>query len=120
MVDRNELWAQTEELADLLTQCPELEAYRVAEMNMKNHPEAQSLLRRLRDLHEEIGEFAARNVPEAYYKHLVEESESLLGKLEKIPLVAEFQRAQDAVNELLQAVTNRLAKAVSEDEAPRS
>jgi cell fate (sporulation/competence/biofilm development) regulator YmcA (YheA/YmcA/DUF963 family) len=113
MIDRNELWAQAEELAELIAQCPEIAAYRAAEGKLSVNLEAQALIRRLRELNDEIGDFQARRVPEAYYQHLVQESESILEKLEKIPDVVEFQAAQAAVNELLTQVTGRLAEAVT-------
>jgi cell fate (sporulation/competence/biofilm development) regulator YmcA (YheA/YmcA/DUF963 family) len=113
MIDRNELWAQAEELAELIAQCPEIAAYRAAEGKLSVNVEAQALIRRLRELNDEIGDFQARRVPEAYYQHLVQESESILEKLEKIPDVVQFQAAQAAVNELLSQITGRLAEAVT-------
>lgn len=113
MVDRNELWAQAEELAELLLQCPEIARYREAEARMNANAQATAMIRKLRELQEEIADFQARRVPEAYYKHLVAESESLLDKLEKIPEVKAFQEAQAAVNDLLQAITGRIAQVLT-------
>jgi cell fate (sporulation/competence/biofilm development) regulator YmcA (YheA/YmcA/DUF963 family) len=121
MTNHNELWAQTEELADLIIQAPEIAAYQAAEQRMKEHPTARQMMEKLKALQEEIAEYQARRVPPMHYIHLIKDSESLLEQLEKIPEVVEFQRTQAAVNELLQAVTNRLAKAVlrrvSDDES---
>jgi cell fate (sporulation/competence/biofilm development) regulator YmcA (YheA/YmcA/DUF963 family) len=112
MIDHNELWAQTEELADLIIQAPEITAFQEAEKNMQAHPEAKQMMNKLKALQEEVGEFQARQVPPKHYIHLLKDSESLLEELEKIPEVAEFQTAQTQLNDLLQAITNRLAKAV--------
>ncbi|GGI96927.1 hypothetical protein GCM10010885_03150 [Alicyclobacillus cellulosilyticus] len=111
-MDRNELWAEAEELADLLLKCPEIEAYLEAEASLREDAAAQAKMARLRELQEEIGTFQARQVPEAYYAHLIQEAESLLDELEKIPIVQAFLEAQQAVNDLLQEVTDRLAAAV--------
>jgi len=113
MVDRNELWAEAEELADLLMQSPEMRIYQQAEQAMKVNTAAVSMVMQLKDLQEQIGEFQARNVPESYYQSLADQSESLFEQLEKIKEVREFQVAQSAVNELLQAVTERLSQAVN-------
>ncbi|WP_067922203.1 YlbF family regulator [Alicyclobacillus shizuokensis] len=113
-MDRNELWVQAEELADMILQTPEIQRYQQAEARLQEHPQAQSLMRRLRSLHEQIKEFTVRKVPEAYYRHLTQESEAVLQELEQIPVVREFQQAQSAVNDLLQAVTERLGQAVQE------
>jgi cell fate (sporulation/competence/biofilm development) regulator YmcA (YheA/YmcA/DUF963 family) len=112
MINRNELWAETEELADLIIQAPELMSFQEAEQKMKSHPHAQSMIAELKVLQDEVVGFQARRVPPKHYVHLLKESESLMEQLEKIPEVMEFQNAQTAVNELLQAVTSRLAKAV--------
>ncbi|WP_067931624.1 YlbF family regulator [Alicyclobacillus kakegawensis] len=113
-MDRNELWMQAEELADMILQTPEIQRYQQAESRLQEHPQAQSLMRRLRSLHEQIEEFTVRKVPEAYYRHLTQESEAVLQELEQIPVVREFQQAQSAVNDLLQAVSERLGQAVQE------
>ncbi|MCL6631723.1 MAG: YlbF family regulator [Alicyclobacillus herbarius] len=113
-MDRNELWAQAEELADLILQTEEIQRYQAAEAKLQQHSEAQALIRRLRSVQEQIEEFAARKVPEAYYRHLTQESESLLEQLEKIPVVREFQEAQTAVNNLLQDVSEHLGRVVQE------
>lgn len=114
MINHNELWAETEELADLIIEAPEIKAYKDAEQRMKEHPTAQSKMKKLKELQEEIVEFQARRVPPKHYTHLMENSESLIEELEKIPEVAEFQQTQLRVNELLTNITTRLAKAVLE------
>ncbi|MDQ0191227.1 YlbF family regulator [Alicyclobacillus cycloheptanicus] len=114
MVDRNELWAEAEELADLIIQSPEIIQFKECELALKEVPEAQVMMAQLRELQEQIAEFQARRVPFEHYKHMMHDMESLLEKLENIPEVRKFQAAQSAVNDLLQAVTNQLAKAVLE------
>lgn len=114
MVDRNELWAQAEELAELIIQSPEVIDYQQAEQALKSTPRAQSLMTQLRDLQEQIAEFQVRKVPFEHYKHLMPDVESLLEKLETIPEVKQFETAQSAINELLEAVSNQLSKAVLE------
>ena len=112
MIDRNELLAQADELAEMIMQAPEIIAYQKAEQQMKAHPQAESLLRRVRELQEQVAEFQARNVPPMHFAYLLEETESLFEKLDMIPEVQAFQQAQTAVNQLLQSVTNRLARGV--------
>lgn len=114
MVDRNELWAEAEELADLIIQSPEIVRYQETEQALKQVPQAQAMMTQLRDLQEQIAEFQARRVPFEHFKHLMHDMESLLEQLENIPEVRQFQAAQAEVNELLQAVTNQLGKAVLE------
>lgn len=112
-MERNEIWAETEELADLLIQADEIQAFHEAEVNLKAHPQAARMMNELRELQEQVADFQARKVPPKHFIHLLQRSESLLQELENIPEVTEFQRAQSAVNDLLQSVTNRLALAVT-------
>lgn len=112
MVDRNELLAQANEIAELLLKTPEIAAYRLAEQNMKANPATESKIRKLRDLTDQVGEFRARNVPFKHYEHLLKDSESLLNELQSIPEVRAFQEAQTAINELLLSVTDRLSRGV--------
>lgn len=114
MVDRNELWAEAEELADLIIQSPEIIRYQTTEQALKDVPQAQTMMVQLRDLQEQIAEFQARRVPFEHFKHLMHDMESLLEQLDNIPEVRHFQAAQAEVNELLQSVSNQLAKAVLE------
>ncbi|MCL6445238.1 MAG: YlbF family regulator [Alicyclobacillus sp.] len=102
-----------QELADLIVEQPAIQRYREAEARMQSNPEALAMIRRLRDVQEEIGEYMSRRVPEQHYRHLMDESESILAKLESIPDVQAFVAAQTEVNELLQAVTARLSSALT-------
>lgn len=114
----NELLLQAEELADMIMEMPEVDAYKRAEADLQNCSEAQGMMRQLKDLQEQIADFTARNVPEQYYQHLSKESESLLEKLGTIPEVKAFQEAQSKVSSLLQEVSDRLASAVMKQVTP--
>ncbi len=111
-MDPNELWAETAELADLIIQSADVVAFQAAEMKMNAHPEVARLMVQLKETHEQIGDFQARHVPPKHYLHLLEQSESILHHLESIPEVIQFQNAQSSVNNLLQEISLRLAKAV--------
>lgn len=106
------LLAEAEQLADMLMQCQEVQEYRRTEASMNALPEVAALLRRLRDLQEQIGEFVSRNVPEEHFRSLQEDMDAALTKLEGIPEVTAFMAAQTRINDLIQAVTGRLASAL--------
>jgi len=112
MIDRNELLAQADDLAELIIQSPEIQKYKRAEEQMRAHHEALRILNRVQELQNQVAEFQARHVPPMHFSHLLEETESLFNKMETIPEVREFQESQNAVNDLLQSVTKRLANAV--------
>lgn len=120
MADHNDLLLQAEDLAEMIIQAPEVASYKKEEQKLRDNAEAQSLMTRVKDLQEQIADYSARNVPEQYYKSIVDESESLLEQLEKIPEVQSFQEAQNAINELLKDISDRLALAVLQHIAPQS
>lgn len=111
-MNQEELWAETDELARLIMESPEITAFHAAEKNLKEHVKASQMMAELRLLQEQVGEFQARKVPPKHYVHLLQQSESLMEALEKIPEVVAFQQCQQEVNTLLQSVTSRLAQAV--------
>jgi cell fate (sporulation/competence/biofilm development) regulator YmcA (YheA/YmcA/DUF963 family) len=112
MTDRNDLLTEADELAEMILQSPEIVKYKEAEKQMQSQPEATAMLRRVKELQEQVAEFQARNVPPLHFSYLLEETESIFAKLDMIPEVKAFQFSQTEVNDLLQAVTRRLARAV--------
>lgn len=111
-MNQEQLWAETDELAKLIMESTEIVSFHQAEKNLKEHVQASQMMAELRLLQEQVAEFQARNVPPKHYIHLLQQSESLMERLEKIPEVAAFQQSQQQVNDLLQSVTSRLAQAV--------
>lgn len=113
-MDRIHLLMEADELADLILQTPEVQAYRQAESALETNGEAKSLLRRLHELREQVAEFQARRVPPMHYSYLLEETDKLMEQLNTIPVVKTFEEAQEKMNALLDTVTSALANAVNE------
>lgn len=113
-LDRLNLLLQAEDLADLILKAPEVEAYRSAEAALQNHPEATSLIRRLRDLREQVAEFQARKVPPMHYAYLLEETEKIRDQMDMIPELKEYENAQQRMETLLDSITSRLSSAVQQ------
>ncbi|WP_067620672.1 YlbF family regulator [Alicyclobacillus acidiphilus] len=111
-MDRTELLLRAGELADLILDSPEAYAYQRADAELQAHPEAVNLLRRFRELREQVAEFQARRVPPMHYHYLLEETDKILQQLEGMPVVKAFEDAQASLNTLLEEVTARLANAV--------
>lgn len=108
---------EADQLAEMLINRPEIEAYQAAEARMIANPSVVADMRRLKEIQEQIGDFMSRNVPEAHYQHLQTEMESLLSHLEQVPEVAAFISAQSDVTNLIQAVTERLSRVL---ESPKT
>jgi cell fate (sporulation/competence/biofilm development) regulator YlbF (YheA/YmcA/DUF963 family) len=117
LLDRNEVWSQAHELGLLIASSPEVRRYQEAEAKMKSNPEATRLIAELRELQERIASlyhFGQRDLA----KPLEETAETLFQKLDAIPEVVAFKKAQQDVDELLQEVTRRIAAVVSDQIAP--
>ncbi|SDW62021.1 Cell fate regulator YmcA, YheA/YmcA/DUF963 family (controls sporulation, competence, biofilm development) [Alicyclobacillus hesperidum] len=112
-MDRNQLLVQASELADLIAESDEAAAYREAQARLSANREASALLRQFRDLREQVGKFQARKVPPLHYRHLLEKADALLSELNRIPDVQSFEAAERQLNDLLDAVTSRLAAAIA-------
>ncbi|WAH35552.1 YlbF family regulator [Alicyclobacillus dauci] len=113
-VDRVDLLVQADELADMILKTPEIQAFKQAEAAMEANGEAMNLLRRFRELREQVAEFQARQVPPMHYSYLLEETDQLMKKLEQIPEVKAFEDAQSKMNALLNAIASRLSAAVEQ------
>lgn len=111
-MDRLSLLLQADELADMILQLPEVQSYRETEAAMERNTDAMNLLRRFRELREQVAEFQARRVPPMHYASLLQETDELMAKLEEIPEVQAFEAAQERMNELFDAITARLKSAV--------
>lgn len=111
-MDRLNLLVQADELADLILQTPEVTAYREAEMALNRNGEATNLLRRLKELREQVAEFQARRVPPMHYAHLLEETDGLMKQMENIPELKAFETAQHRIEEMFDSITAVLTAAV--------
>lgn len=111
-MDRIDLLLQAGELADLILESPEVDAYRRANAALHEHREAVSFMRRLGELREQVAEFQARRVPPMHYRYLLEETDGIMQQLEHIPEVKAFEDAEAKLNALLDEVADRLSSAV--------
>lgn len=111
-MDRNDLLAEADDLAELILHTPELAAYRDAQAAMERNREAVHLLRKFHELREQVAEFQARRVPPMHYSYLLKETDEVLQKMEEIPEIKAYEQAQKELEELLTAVTDRLSSAV--------
>ncbi|SIS99925.1 YlbF family regulator [Alicyclobacillus vulcanalis] len=112
-MDRVVLWEKASELARLIADSEAAQGYREAKARLDESPEAQSLLRRFRELQEAVAEFQARRVPPMHYRHVIEEADRLLTEMRRLPEIAAFEQAERRLNELLDAVSSRLQRGLT-------
>ncbi|ACV58285.1 YlbF family regulator [Alicyclobacillus acidocaldarius] len=112
-MDRGVIWEKASELARLIADSEQARRYRDAKAKLDGSPEAQSLLRRFRELQEAVAEFQARRVPPMHYRHVIEEADRLLADMRRMPEIASFEEAERDLNQLLDAVSSRLQRGLS-------
>ncbi|WP_206831257.1 YlbF family regulator [Alicyclobacillus fructus] len=112
-MDRGALWEKAAELARLIADSEPARRYRDAKAKLDGSPEAQSMLRRFRELQEAVAEFQARRVPPMHYRHVIEEADRLLTEMRNVPEIAAFEQAERELNQLLDAVSSRLQQSLS-------
>ncbi|WP_206881300.1 YlbF family regulator [Alicyclobacillus mali (ex Roth et al. 2021)] len=112
-MDRGALWDKASELARLIADSEQAQRYRDAKVQLDGSPQAQSMLRRFRELQEAVAEFQARRVPPMHYRHVIEEADRLLAQMRGVPEIASYEQAERELNELLDEVSSRLQRALS-------
>jgi len=112
-LDRNEIWAQANELGQLILESPEVARFKECEQAMENDPEISSRLRRFRDLQDQLEKLSEYGTG-SHLDGLRSDIRTLSQELDAYPEVQAYKEAMATVDELLQAVTQLIASAISE------
>ncbi len=104
---------KTRELADLLMTSREVEFYRQAELKVNQHLRVQELIALIKKRQKEAVAFESFQNVQMVQK-IEGEMASLQDELDGIPIVQEFQQAQQDINYLLQLIMKIITDSVSE------
>ncbi|MDB5084511.1 MAG: hypothetical protein JWN30_1397 [Bacilli bacterium] len=119
MLDRNELWAQASELGQLLTESPQVVAFKAAQAALENKPAIKNLMNRLQEMQEQYQSLSQYGSG-PHLKGLEESIQAVLKELDQYPEVQTYKEAMHDVDVLLKEVTQLLASTLSENASPRS
>jgi cell fate (sporulation/competence/biofilm development) regulator YlbF (YheA/YmcA/DUF963 family) len=113
ILDRNEIWAQAHELGQLILESPEVIRFKEAEQTMEHHPVLSSKIRKFRDLQDEYDKLSEYSTG-SHLDGLRNDIRTLSQELDTYPEVQAYKAAMSEVDDLLQAVTQLVASAISE------
>lgn len=114
-LDRNEIWAQAFELGQLILESPEVLRFKEAEKTMDTHPEISSKVRKFRDLQEQY-ERLSEHGSGSHLDGLRQDITKLSAELDAYPEVKAYKEAMAQVDELLKAVTDKIASTIADQQ----
>ncbi|MCF6093135.1 YlbF family regulator [Microaerobacter geothermalis] len=113
VVNREQILKKAEELADLISNSPEVDIFKKAEAKIKINERVQTLISQIRKKQKQLVSYEHLKKDDLA-KKVEEEIERLQDELDSIPIVQEFKQTQVDINDLLQLITNVIANTVSE------
>lgn len=113
-LDMAEILTEAYQLADLILESEEAKRYLQLKERMNADSEVQKLLGEFRQKKEKFEEARRFGHYHPDYHAAKEEAESFREKLARHPLIAEFLRAEEQLDRLLNEVSRTIAHAVSE------
>lgn len=116
IVQQNPIIDKAQQLADLLARSEEMQRFRQAEDKITRHADAQALLFIVRAKRNAYSQTSLRHG----YDHPAAqkakaEYDEVLDRIAQIPLIDEFQEAQDEINDIVQGVLQTIVNTLSSD-----
>lgn len=105
---------KAQQLAELIQQTEEMQRYRQAQHKIERHADAQALLFNVKAKRNKFSQTSLRHG----YEHPAsvkaqQEYETILNQIAQIPLIDEYQVAQEEVNDMVQGVLQTLVGTLS-------
>ncbi len=110
---RSDILAKTHELANMIMTSREVEFYRQAEQKINENERVQGLISLIKKRQKEAVAFESFQNQKMVEK-IEGEIVTLQDELDSIPIVVEFQQAQQDINDLLQLIMRVITDSVSE------
>jgi cell fate (sporulation/competence/biofilm development) regulator YmcA (YheA/YmcA/DUF963 family) len=115
-LDRNEIWAQAFELGEMILRTPEVDHYRECERKLFENAELASKVSRFKEMQEQYDRLAEYSQG-PHLDSLRQDLKKLQEELDAYPEVQAYKAAMRKVDELLKAVTDKIAATISEKSA---
>ncbi|WP_157729563.1 YlbF family regulator [Tumebacillus algifaecis] len=113
ILDRNEIWAQAFELGEMILRTPEVDHYKKCEQQMNDNKELASMVAKFKEMQENYDRLAEYSQG-AHLDSLRQDMRKMQTELDAYPEVQAYKAAMGKVDELLQAVTGKIAATISE------
>ncbi|ARU62175.1 hypothetical protein CBW65_15060 [Tumebacillus avium] len=115
-LDRNEIWAQAFELGEMILRTPEVDHYKKCEEAMLANPELGAKVSKFKELQENYDRLAEYSQG-PHLDGLRQDMKRMQAELDAYPEVQAYKAAMQKVDELLRAVTDKIASTISETPA---
>ncbi|MFD2170948.1 YlbF family regulator [Tumebacillus lipolyticus] len=112
-LDRNEIWAQAFELGEMILRTPEVDHYKQCEQAMLTHPELGAKVSKFKEMQEQYDRLAEYSQG-AHLDGLRKDMKQLQAELDTYPEVQAYKQAMQTVDDLLKAVTDKIAATIVE------
>ncbi len=109
---RKEVLDEAKKLAAMLAQTEEIERFKELEVQINNNEKVQRSIARIKSLQKQAVNLQAYDKKEALAK-VEEKIDAIQDELDEIPIVVEFKEIQVVVNDVLQLVSQTIAREVT-------
>ncbi|MBB6452841.1 cell fate (sporulation/competence/biofilm development) regulator YmcA (YheA/YmcA/DUF963 family) [Salirhabdus euzebyi] len=111
---RNQVLEEAKKLANMMANIEEIDRFKQIESKLNDNEKVQGLITKIKALQKQAVNFQHYGKSEALQK-VEKELDRLQDELDTIPVVAEFKDTQIVINDLLQGVTNTIAREVTNE-----
>ncbi|SER08472.1 Cell fate regulator YmcA, YheA/YmcA/DUF963 family (controls sporulation, competence, biofilm development) [Gracilibacillus ureilyticus] len=111
---RNEVIAEAHNLAKMMANIEEIERFKQLEAKLNDNNKIQATIKKIKALQKQAVNFQAYGKEEAL-KRVEKEIDRLQAEIDEIPVVQEFKESQVVINDLLQLVSNTIAREITNE-----
>ncbi|WP_066193664.1 MULTISPECIES: RicAFT regulatory complex protein RicA family protein [Gracilibacillus] len=111
---RSEVIEHAHKLANKMANMEEIDRFKQLEAKLNDNQKVQSSIKKIKALQKQAVNFQAYGKQEAL-KRVEEEIDRLQEEIDEIPIVQEFKESQVVINDLLQLVTNTIAREITNE-----
>lgn len=111
---RKQVLEEANKLAVMLANTEEIDRFKVLEAKLNENQKVQILINKIKALQKQAVNFQAYGKEEAQ-KKVEKEIDRLQAEIDAIPIVQEFKDSQLIINDILQLVSNTIAREVTNE-----
>lgn len=111
---RAQVMEEAHKLAEMMANIEEIDRFKQLEAKLNDNQKVQSNIKKIKALQKQAVNFQAYGKEEAL-KKVEKELDRLQNEIDEIPIVQEFKESQVVINDLLQLVSNTIAREITNE-----
>ncbi|KAB8138808.1 hypothetical protein F9U64_04095 [Gracilibacillus oryzae] len=111
---RSEVMAEAHNLAKMMANIEEIDRFKQLEAKLNENNKIQATIKKIKALQKQAVNFQAYGKEEALQR-VEKEIDRLQAEIDEIPVVQEFKESQVVINDLLQLVSNTIAREITNE-----